>query len=240
MRFKRKFFFFPLFVCLLCLSSSSLAIAKDGFLQTEDGVRLFYDYDKASNQKGAVVLLHGWGMSYNEWIDFKKFLLKNNWSAIAIDFRGHGASIEQGKKALDYQTFTEKDKGRMLKDVAAASHYLGTVRPIWIIGSSFGAGLAFTYARQKQGIKGVVLISPALKYSEAEYQIAMNQYGDRPILLAASADDPKWFAVAGKLRKYANGKAKFIQYKTAGHGMGLFAHDPTLKKDILDWLNSSG
>ncbi len=235
---KRCFVF--AFLVLISFFPSQQLFAEEGFLNTSDGVKLFYEYFKASPQKGAVVLLHGSGMSYNEWADLREFLNQNGWSTIAIDFRGHGASREQGKRQLDFDSFSQDDILKMRNiDIPTATHFFKDTRPIWLIGSSFGAALGFSYATEKKGIRGVVLLSPTLDYPERRYQAEMTQYGNRPILVVASEDDPKPFDSAAKLRKYAQGKAKFIRYKAKGHGTRMLAADKDLKNDILQWLDQN-
>ena len=222
---------------ILLLISLMPACAKDGFLTTADQAQVFYEYYWPRHEKGAVVLLHGWSSNHNEWTNLRSILNGNGWSTIAIDFRGHGISTEGKGRKFDFHRFTEKDKHDMLFDVDAAVHKVQRSQKIWLAGSSFGAKLALVSAIKNPNIQGVILFSPAVtKYSNFE-QI-MIRYGNRPILLVASEDDPRCFAASEKLYAEAKGPKKFIRYQYAGHGANaLLTHDKKLKDEVLKWLN---
>ena len=224
---------------IILLVSLMPACAKDGFLTTRDQAQVFYESYWPRHEKGVVVLLHGWSSSHNEWANLRSILNENGWSTIAIDFRGHGISTStkgNGKK-FDFHHFTEEDRHNMLLDVDAAVRKVEKSPEIWLMGSSFGAKLALVYAAGNPNIRGVALFSPAVKYNDLEFGQVMSQYGNRPILLVASENDPRCFAASEKLYAEAKGPKKFIRHQYAGHGVNaLLADDAKLKDEILKWL----
>ena len=82
-----------------------------------------------------------------------------------IRFNTRGTSSEQGtSEGIFGGGVSEKE------DVIAAINYsfdsLG-VTSLWVVGWSFGTDLALKYARDSR-IKGLILLSPPLRFSEAE------------------------------------------------------------------------
>lgn len=211
--------------------------ASEKYLVTEDGLRMAYHYRKASPEKGAVLLLHGMGSSYDEWHSLAGYLSRNGWSTMAIDFRGHGSSVNWNGKEVDWRGFSRKGFLTMAFDIKAAREFLGPVKPVWLIGSSMGANMALYYAGVDKEISGLVLLSPGFSYAGLMSEPLMKAYGARPILIAGSADDPGTLEIAQRLMGQAEGPKELLRFQDAGHGAAMLDYEKKLKKDILEWMN---
>ena len=64
------------------------------------------------------------------------------------------------------------------------------------------------------------------------------EYGNRPLFVAASRDDPEAYNTASQLRLNARGEVDFQEYDTGGRGVELLTSDPDLEANIALWLNS--
>ncbi len=180
------------------LASQAAAFEKEEVtLETSDGVKIAGYFVKGSRDAGpAVVLLHMLGRSKEDWDPIlEKYLLqKTSASYLAIDLRGHGASMEKDGKPLALQTFRESDYADMVKDVEAAVNFLRLredvdKESIGIIGASMGANIAINYAAGDTKIKAVALLSGSLDYKGVKTPKALQSYVNRPIYMAAAEED---------------------------------------------------
>jgi len=213
--------------------------AEEGFLETSDGVQLFYEHLPADSERGIAILLHGYGMRYNEWALLKEFLSEREWSTLAIDFRGNGASMEGKDRVWDWMEFGVRDWLLLLKDIDAAVKHAQEISPsnnIWLIGSSLGANLALNYAAKASDLSGIVLLSPSLNYLGIRTEKTIVQLS-KPVLMIASQDDKASFSASQKLIQMAKGKKKLIRLKQVGHGNEMIAKKPVLKEAILQWMS---
>lgn len=231
---------------IFCLVAAFLVIriqpsmGAEGFLMTPDGVRLFYEYQKMmpEKEKGTAILLHGWGMSYNEWAGFKEKLQADGWSTVGFDFRGHGASIESSeKKQLDFQEMNSRSQRRkLLIDIQTVTAYLASDKPVWLIGSSIGANYALRYAAKDSRISGVVLIAPGYDTWKILTKDLPGKFGARPMMLIAARNNPWSFRTGEDLKKRAQGPSLFHSME-AGHDIDGIKDKLPLADMILNWMN---
>ncbi len=202
-------------------------------LQTEDEVTIHATFYDAKSTKG-IILLHRLGNDRNNWKDFAPLLVKNGFSAIAIDLRGHGQSTEKFK----LNALTDKDFNNMVLDTKATKKFLESkkITNIAIIGESIGANTALNYAVQDEKIKTVVLLSPGLEYRGIKTENSMSEYSERPILIIAADGDAYSAESSRKLDMLAFGEKKFELYEGSEHGVHMFDEKPELKNLIIDWL----
>lgn len=207
---------------------------------TPDGVRLFYEYQKMipEKEKGTAILLHGWGMSYNEWAGFKEKLQEDGWSTVGFDFRGHGASNEaSGKKQLDFQEMNRRSQRRdLLIDIQTVTAYLASNKPVWLIGSSIGANYALRYAAKDTRITGVILISPGYDTWKILTKDLPEKFGARPMMLIAARNNPWSFRTGEDLKRRAKGPSLFYGMED-GHDVDGIKDKIPLAGMILDWMN---
>lgn len=214
--------------------------AKESFLMTPDGVKLFFEHVERDAAKGTAVFLHGWGMSYNEWSGFKEKVADDGWNTMAFDFRGHGASIETAKKQLDYQKMTSKrNRKKLLTDIRMVMDYLMTSDNVWIIGSSVGANYALRYAAEDKRVAGVVLISPGYDDFGILSKKTIKQYGNRPVLTIAARNNPWSMRTSMDIKNNATGRSAFFGVQS-GHDLQGFKDKTPFVGLTLDWMNAQG
>lgn len=228
-----------LFALPLFFATAGIIRAEEGFQKTSDGIRIFYNLHRVENEKGVVILLHGWGMNHREWALLAPFLNRNGWTTLAIDLRGHGASTSY-ENGGDIQTaaMTPQYRKNVLLDIEAIKPFVRDAKEVWLIGSSFGAAAAFRYSIENPWIHGIVLLSPAIHYrSKQTPREDMEKYGDRPALFVASKKDKTAYEAAKKLESKARGESKLKKYRGRAHGSALLDHDTRLKLKIVEWMD---
>ncbi|MCM8775666.1 MAG: lysophospholipase, partial [Candidatus Omnitrophica bacterium] len=146
-------------IASVCLFAVAACVRYHTYLITSDGVHLAYRYQEVPEARGSVVLLHGLGSDYSAWDFLKGFFNRHRWSTMAMDFRGHGDSIEWKGKDLDWKAFSHEGFRTMLRDIDAAVQHLNSKDNVWLVGASMGANLALEYAKDHPGIHGLVLMS---------------------------------------------------------------------------------
>ncbi|HLD49258.1 MAG TPA: alpha/beta fold hydrolase [archaeon] len=194
----------------------------ENFLSAADGTKIAYTYYDNPSGK-AIILLHILGGSKADWLGFAE-LIKNNYAAIAIDFRGHGDS-EGSKK--EYQKY--------VLDVDAAKRFLqqkGKSEFI-IIGASIGANVALNYAAENN-VSTIVLLSPSLDYRGVATQGSIQIYSGR-LLIISSAEDTQSFGPSQQLYAMSKANKQFIPSQNAGHGTDMVARDD-IRGFVFNWL----
>lgn len=223
-------------------------------LKTDDGKEIFGKYYKAeinatASDSGAiasnsnavvpksnviVILLHMLDKDHSSWDTFAEQLYLENYSVIAVDLRGHGKSAEN---TGSWEEFSKEDFNNMVLDVKEAKEFALHEKKtrFVIIGASIGANLALNYAAKDNEVLGVALLSPGLDYRGVNIKNAILNYGQRPILLAASEDDKYSADTVNELTTKLFGKKKLVMFKDAGHGTEMLKWSE-LDKEIIAWL----
>ena len=200
--------------------------------RTDDGVTIAATwYEPSMRPAPAVILVHMLGRSRRDWDGFAGRLASAGIGALAIDLRDHGES-GSGPDAPDHSV--------MVKDIAAARRFLnarGDVRAssIGIAGASMGANLSALAAASDPSISSVALLSPSLDYRGLRIEAAVRKYGNRPMLLVASDDDPYARRSALDLEKIG-GQREVLTLTGAGHGTTMLSRSPELPQALVDWF----
>ncbi len=146
----------------------------------------------------ALILLHMFGSDKSAFTKLAGKLVVEGYAVIAIDFRGHGETLDPQGRNDGYKALKESDFQAMLNDVQAAHEFLGRqlevdAERVGIIGASIGANLAIMYASQDLRVRTVVALSAGQDYKglvPAEYLDAL---GRRPLyLICAKQDEYSW------------------------------------------------
>jgi dienelactone hydrolase len=222
-------------VVLILASIALEARAQRVSFRTDDGVTIQATwFEPSARPAPAVILVHMLGRSRRDWESVGSRLASSGIGALAIDLRGHGESPYAGSAA------DAPDYSAMVKDVAAARRYLGTradVRPsrIGIAGASIGANLAALAAAADPAISSLALLSPSLDYRGLRIEAAVRKYGDRPLLLVSSDDDP--YARRSALELQKSGTAReHLPLVAAGHGTNMLSRSYELPQALVDWF----
>jgi pimeloyl-ACP methyl ester carboxylesterase len=206
--------------------ATDVSIPVDGL----DLVGTFYAPEKVSPPWPGVILLHMLYSDRSQWGSFPHLLAESGYSVLSVDLRGHGETggtinwdlaandLEQIWNYLISRPEIDKDRTAM-------------------IGASIGANLALVGGSNEESIITVVLLSPGLNYAGVETEPAMRSFGDRPVLIVASQEDTYAADSSVALDEAAIGESRLILFEGAGHGSNMFAAEPDLSEQIIDWLD---
>ena len=177
-----------------------------------------------------VILLHMLGRSRTSWEEYAEEFANAGFAVLSIDLRGHG---ETGG-AVDWES--------AVSDLQQVWNYL-IERPdidpdrTAFVGASVGANLALIAGSNEPAVRTVVLLSPGLSYAGVKTEAAMQSYGERPVLIAASQEDTYAASSSIALEANALGESQLIMYEDSGHGTFIFQAEPELSQLIIEWLD---
>lgn len=140
-----------LFFVLSFFFSLNLSAQEVSFI-TDDQATIYAEYQKRGPH--AVLLAHGAIFNKESWGKFEQDLLAQNYTVLAIDFRGYGKS-------------TSGDQSRALyKDILAGVQFLKTeqgISEITLLGASMGGAAAAKASVHAMpgNINQLILLSPA-------------------------------------------------------------------------------
>jgi alpha-beta hydrolase superfamily lysophospholipase len=225
-----------LIAALLLVPSRMEAVAQRLNFRTEDGVLIAATwYEPSSRPAPAVILLHMLSRTRRDWEPVASRLASEGIGALVVDFRGHGdsgGSVDRGEPS---------DFTPLQLDVKAARRYLAgrsDVQPsrVGLCGASLGANVAAVYASGDASIASLALLSPSLDYRGLRIENALRQYGGRPALLVAAADDPYAMRSVRDLQKAGGGLREPLILNLAGHGTIMLSRDWDLGRRVVDWF----
>ncbi len=207
--------------------------------QTEDGVKIIGHFYQAKESKYAGILLHMMPAIKESYSELAKRLQDAGYSVLAIDFRGHGESINSVKGVLNYKNFTDKEHQEYIYDVKAASEYLKKrgfpIENQFLIGASIGANIALQFLSLNSEIKAVVLISPGLNYRGIKIEDFLKKEMDSKILVITGIKDLQ-SASSLDLFKNVTPSSTLITLDSDAHGTDLFEIFPDLVDKIIVFL----
>lgn len=199
-------------------------------LRSADGVTLAATVYPVDGDAPAVVLVHMFTRTKEDWRPFAERLQASGMTALALDLRGHGASGGIPTPAP-----------AMALDVQAAIGFLAGrsgVRGIAVVGASLGASAAIMAAAESPVVRGVALLSPASDYRGVRIDTALRKYSARPMFLIASTEDP---LAARTVRGLVGGPTPVSVREqrlslVAAHGTQILDRDPDVATALVDWL----
>ena len=206
-------------------------------LRTSDGVSIAAELRLPSARPApAVILVHMLTRTHEDWARTAERLSEAGLVTVAIDLRGHGASVAAGGSAADAGNMNAS-----VRDVTAAREFLSS-RPdlcsgrIGIAGAQVGANLAILAAASDPLIRSIALLSPGIEYRNLRPEAAMRKYDERPALILASAEDAYASRSARALSTVGAGIRDFRLLNGAGHGTVMLARRPDLVEVLVDWF----
>lgn len=141
----------PAFLLIFIICSSSVYAAEINF-KTQDNATIYANFQQRGSH--AVLLAHGAVFNKESWGDFEQRLLQENYTVLAIDFRGYNKS-------------TQGDKAQALyEDILAGVNFLRgqeNISKVTVLGASMGgaaAAKASVYSLP-DAIDQLILLSPA-------------------------------------------------------------------------------
>jgi dienelactone hydrolase len=223
---------------LAAAGQARAATVRPVTFRTEDGATIAATWYEASRHPApAVILLHMQTRSRDDWQAVATRLADAGIHALAIDFRGHGASSPDVA-----DDGGEPGAARQILDVQAARAFLVS-RPdlvrtsaIGIAGASLGANVGLAEASSDAAIKSIALLSPGIEYRSVRGDTAMRKYGTRPALLVAGTNDGYAMRSVKQLATLGDGIREIKTLDNAGHGTMMLGHDPDLAGALVDWF----
>jgi pimeloyl-ACP methyl ester carboxylesterase len=211
--------------------------------QSKDGVALVGELISPAGAKRAVLLFHMMPADRHSWSRLQAELAEHEVASLAVDFRGHGESLVQDGRKLDYRTFSDAHHRRYMEDAEASMRYLEihgfSPTKIGVCGASIGGSVALTLAAQNQTLPCVALLSPGQNYRGLYSFAAVEQLlPTQSLWMAASqGDDQESFDDAKEmLRRAPCVQKELVPFASSGHGTNLFTHHPDLPGMIAGWL----
>lgn len=237
-------------ISLMILTTTAIALADELVSEevsfvTRDGITIRATLAGPAAKDGqipAVIFIHQGGSSRAEWVSLPLFdnVIASNMVALAYDVRGHGYSTGEA----DFNTLFD-DPNQAPLDLRAAMDFLiatGRVDKdrIAVVGASIGSNLACVASgKETYNIKTAVAMSGK---TSAVLNLAGLERSDlalKSVFHIASEFDQdgrraEWatelFEMTGAPRKLE------IIAESEGHGVSIFADDPSLQERILAWL----
>lgn len=212
-------------------------------IQTDDGVLLVGTMERPVGATSAVLMLHMMPADRTSWRQLQAALAERGVASLAIDLRGHGESLRQDTRRLDYRTFSDADHQASREDVRASLSWLEThgfpTARVGLAGASIGANLALEAMANDHRIPAGILLSPGENYRGlAAYPAAAGLDPSQAVFVAASqGDDQESYEASREILERVPGADKKLQsYGSAGHGTNMFMPHPELVTMCADWL----
>lgn len=245
---KRLLIFFAFFI----VAAAYCPAADKVVINTEDGWEISALYEAAAPQPSEagqsvnpryVILLHDLGKNKEEFAKLGGKIKDAGFGFLALDLRGHGASINKG----DYKTFaktgTDNEFNQMTRDVTAAIAFLGekgvAAEDIYLAGGGLGANVAARAVIFNPDIAGIALFTPSLKTRDV-LTMAGIKINKKPVFIAVSSEDRKQMMEASFIRNaafLASGAGKVV-FMTAYNLKGVEMIDRYLLEEFIQWLRT--
>ncbi|MBA6355256.1 MULTISPECIES: serine aminopeptidase domain-containing protein [unclassified Colwellia] len=222
---------------------------KVKFLADDDFV-LSANYYLGDALGGGVLLLHDCSHSSESYNVLGELLAEQGINALAIDFRGYGASESEGfshqtikhqvKDIVSYQAEVAMLTSYWEKDVLAAYNYLrskiGEQQPISLVASGCSVNEAVRLA-EKIRINSFVILSPIMDHMEKEHY---KNLIDIPAYFVSSAHHADSFLTAQELFSWNGDRHSTSQiFQGVDQGHNLLRRNKYLAINLTSWLNTT-
>ncbi|MFQ3193010.1 MAG: esterase/lipase [Paraglaciecola sp.] len=216
----------------------------------DDDFVLSANYYLGDTLGGGVLLLHDCSHSSESYNVLGELLAEQGINALAIDFRGYGASESedfshqtikyQVKDIVSYQAEVAMLTSYWEKDVLAAYNYLrnkiGEQQPISLVASGCSVNEAVRLA-EKIRINSFVILSPIMDHIEKEHY---KNLIDIPAYFVSSADHADSFLTAQELFSWNGDRHSTSQvFQGVDQGHNLLRRNKYLAINLTSWLNTT-
>lgn len=228
-------------------SKSKSSTVTDIQMETKDGFVInakLYVPKKKHKKYPLVVLLHSLGYSSKYWGNIPNDFEKAGLAVLAIDFRGHGASINDTNfKKYNWIYMSKTTYSHYPQDVLDMLVYVNdnykniAVNHIAFIGADIGANTAILAAdKLKTKPVAMVLISPMVKFKGLYTPIALADLGSTPILFVYSEKDRYSKNQTKYLRRFVQGLCGEKVYPNGGIGMLMLKLNKGMDVNLTNWI----
>lgn len=143
------------------------------------GVDWVYYENALQGQKPTLVMVHGFGVSKENWLDLAR-QLKDDFHLVLVDLPGHGESSFSASLRYDIDDQVER--------LHAFAHTLGLPQ-FHLIGNSMGGAISALYgATYGEDVASIILLNPAGIWDEKSELDNLLQYGRNPLVVENEAD----------------------------------------------------
>jgi pimeloyl-ACP methyl ester carboxylesterase len=129
-----------------------------------------------------------------------------------------------------------------VRDVKGAEGYLArqglATDRIVLIGASYGCSVSLLSAKEVEGVRALVLLSPGTNYFGVDVVLAASRFTG-PLLAVAAEDDRSSVESARIIAKRHPGADDLEIYESGGHGTRLFGPRPRLKRQIVEFAKKA-
>jgi pimeloyl-ACP methyl ester carboxylesterase len=179
------------------------------------------------------VLVHQLGSTREVWAPLIA-RLRGDYEILAFDLRGHGDSRRGPRGDVSYRDFTPDEWAAAVRDVDAATAWLGErgyrAADCVYVGSSIGSTLVVRWAGAHPDAGALVLLSPGLAYKGLAITEAAAAFA-HPALIVYSGE-PGMKATADQLRRTWGAAAQVLEVDGTTHGVSMIADDD-LRLDVV-------
>lgn len=214
--------------------AENVEVINDYTVQAADGLQISGDLYLPESQQPlpGLVLTHMMSRDRTVWENFPTELAQNCYVVLNIDLRGHGNTGGE----VNWPEAVE-DVKLVIANLSAREEV--DAQRIGVLGASIGANVALNAATDLPEVRTVVLLSPGLDYAGLTTPDALANYGERPLLIAASDGDTYAAESSRTLDEQALGEHRLLMYTGIAHGTDMFAAEPNLKAEIFAWLDTT-
>ena len=211
--------------------------------ETSDGFTLKGDLTSSADANAPVaILLHMYRSDRSAWAPLVPDLAAAGFTVLAIDQRAHGESKQRGRERVDVAAIPRTKFGELVRDgvhdVDAATRYLArqglATDRIVLIGASYGCSVSLLSAKQLDGARALVLLSPGTNYFGVKVLAEAGSFPG-PMLVVAAEDDRQAIESARAITAQHRGADDLEIYRSGGHGTRLFGPRPQLKRRIVEF-----
>jgi esterase/lipase len=218
--------------------------------KADDDFSLSGDFYLGDTQGAGVLLLHDCSHSSKSYSLLGKLLAKQGINALALDFRGYGASTSElfshkalknkVKNIVSYQAEVAMLTSYWEKDVLYAYNYLrsriANEQPISIVASGCAVNEA-TQLADKMRVNSFVILSPIMDYMEKEHY---KNLIDIPAYFVSSAHHADSFLTAQELFSWNGDSRSTTQvFKGVNQGHSLLRRNKFLAQNLATWIRGT-
>lgn len=208
---------------------------------TQDGVTIVADWYPVSGATKTTLLVHMLPATKESYVVLAKKLNAAGISALAIDLRGHGDSVNGPAGRLNYQDFSSAQHLASIADLDAALDWFNqqgfSADKISVIGASIGANLSLQAAADHPEIMKIVLLSPGLDYHGVQTEPFITKLSETVQVLLISSEGDGYSADSVRRLKELRPVSQLKLLPGSAHGTDLFQEVPSLPDEITQFIS---
>lgn len=219
---------------------------------TDDGLILhawlseaMIDPEGVSGKPGLTLLLPMLSMTHASYEPFTGRLNKIGYTTLAFDLRGHGESVQLGKKTVSYAEMDNAQFAKIPKDIEKFFRDFRKKYPdaydyddVIVIGASIGANTAAILTPQ-DWVSKAVLLSPGRSYRGMRPEVVLVPEEEppmKPLYIATAIDDTYSAESSQWFFDHYTGPKVLKKYPGKDHGTDILHNVPDADTELLEWL----